>query len=73
MNFPGYSHCEAQTIFDKFITVQGEIVMEPPEILVKLKKKRTLPLILEQLDCFKDISYSWMNGMKIRFTADTTT
>jgi transposase len=73
MNFPGFSHCEAQTIFEKFITVQGEVVIESPEILIKLKKKRTLPLILEQLSHFEDTSYSWLNGMRIKFIADTTT
>jgi predicted transposase YbfD/YdcC len=72
MNFPGFSHCEAQTIFDKFITVQGEVVIKSPEILVKLKKKRTLPLILEQLEHFKDMSYLWLNGRRIKFVADTT-
>jgi hypothetical protein len=73
MNFPGFSHCEAQTIFDKFITIQGEIVIASPEILVKLKKKRALPLLLEQLACFKDVAYPWLNGMRIKFVPDTTT
>jgi len=73
MGFEGYSHCNAQTIFDKFITVQGEIEVGPSTILVKLKKKRTLPLILEQMATYDEQTFPWINGMSIKFAADSTT
>ena len=43
-NIDGYSHCEAKTIFNKFILNAGEIMISDKNVLVKLKKKRTLPL-----------------------------
>ena len=73
MDYTGYSHCEAQTIFDKFISVQGTVNVRFPDIHVNLKKNRTLPLILEQMDKFKDISYPWLDNSKIIFMPDTTT
>lgn len=73
MSFAGYSHCDAQTIFDKFVTIQGEVIITPPNIIVKLKKKRSLPLILEQMSAFKHCSFSWLNDMTISFVPDSST
>jgi hypothetical protein len=73
-DFDGYSHCEAQTIFNKFISVPGNIRIEDNGyISVRLKRKRSLPILLEQMNRFEDISYSWLNGYKIQFSADSTT
>ena len=72
-DFDGYSHCEAQTIFDKFIAIPGCIQIGNGYIAVKLKKKRTLPLILEQMPAFDDLKYSWLHAYPIRFSADSTT
>ena len=73
LDYTGYSKCDAETIFDKFISGQGNVEIRDRNILVKLKRKRTLPLILEQIDNFKDISFPWLNGYKISFVPDTTT
>jgi hypothetical protein len=43
----GYSHCEAKTLFNKFIRNAGEVIVSEKDIVVSLKKKRTLPLILD--------------------------
>ena len=72
-DFDGYSHCEAQTIFDKFISIPGRIQIDDGFISVKLKKKRTLPVILEQLPSFDQLQYSWLSNFYIRFSADSTT
>jgi hypothetical protein len=42
-------------------------------IHVKLKKKRTLPVLLEQMKQYSDLSYSWLDDYKIIFAADSTT
>jgi len=73
MDFEGYSHCEAQTIFDKFISASGRIEINSGCVTVKLKKKRTLPILLEQMPAFADHRYSWLSGSLVRFAADTTT
>ena len=59
-NIDGYSHCEAKTIFNKFISNAGEITISMTDVLVKLKKKRTLPLILENLEGSESLVYSWL-------------
>jgi len=70
--FEGYSHCEAETIFDKFISAPGQIFIDDVSISVKLKKKRTLPILLEQMNAFKDLRYPWLDNFNIVFSADST-
>jgi len=72
-DFDGYSHCVAQTIFDKFISTSGYIIVNNNSIVVNLKKKRSLPILLENMYNFKDLHYSWLFGLNIIFLADTTT
>ena len=72
-DFNGYSHCEAQTIFNKFISVPGHIRIDDGHISVRLKRKRSLPILLEQMSTFKDTPYSWLDGCSISFSADSTT
>lgn len=69
----GYSHCDAATIFEKFIYNAGEIEIGDTLINVKLKRKRHLPMLLEHLDQVADFNIPWLNGMKIVFSAGTTT
>ena len=73
-NFEGYSHCEAQAIFNKFISAPGQIRVDGDgQISVRLKRKRSLPILLEQMNTFKDTVYPWINHCNIRFSADSTT
>jgi transposase len=72
-DFPGYSHCGAQTIFNKFTSAPGRIQIEDKLVSVKLKRKRALPIMLECMAEFKDISYSWLDGRSVQFAADSTT
>jgi transposase len=73
MDYAGYSHCDAQTIFDKFVSIQGTVDIQATDILVKLKRKRTLPLILEQMNWLDDLPIPWLLDRKIIFIADSTT
>jgi transposase len=59
-NIEGYSHCEAKTIFSKFILNAGEIAISKKNVTVKLKRKRTLPLTLENLAGSKSLRYPWL-------------
>jgi len=72
-NLEGYSHCDAATIFDKFISNAGDIEISAASINVKLKRKRHLPILLEHLDKVEDVKIPWLNDMKIVFSASTTT
>jgi hypothetical protein len=73
-NFEGYSHCNAQTIFDKFISVPGTVFLdEHNEIIsVKLKKKRTLPILLEQMMLYANMRYPWSDNFRLEFSGDST-
>jgi hypothetical protein len=71
--FEGYSHCGAQKIFDSFISMAGQITMDDECVTVKLKRKRTLPIILEQMNLYTDLRYHWLGDRKLIFVADTTT
>jgi transposase len=74
-NLEGYSHCESRTLFNKFISNAGEVVMTEQNIVIKLKKKRTLPLILEEFSEPSYIStpYQWLHNKPIKFVAATST
>ena len=68
----GYSHCEAQTLFDKFISTQGNVIIKKGHITVKLKKKRTLPILIEQMNLHNAQKYPWLSNFCIDFSADST-
>ena len=74
MNIDGYSHCDAKTLFSKFILNAGEVTISDKEVLVKLKKKRTLPLVLQQLadSSANGLVYPWLHGKHLRFIASST-
>jgi len=69
---PGYSHNRAQTLYDSFIDNMGDIVVDQNEIIIKLNRKRTLPLLREALPR-SDTTYSWIGGKKLVFTANSHT
>jgi len=73
-NLEGYSHCEAQTIFDKFISVPGTIFIDKDKgvISVRLKKKRTLPILLEQMMLHENMEYPWSSDYRLVFSGDST-
>ena len=72
-NIDGYSHCEAKTIFNKFILNAGEINISEKDIVVKLKKKRSLPLTLEQLGAFSSIDIPWLYNKHLVIKAASVT
>jgi len=72
MNFRGYEHCEAESIYNKFINNSGEVEVRQNEIIVKLKKKRNLPYILEYFE-HRVFSYPWICDKPIKIEASSTT
>jgi len=74
-NLDGYSHCESKTLFNKFISNSGEIIISDKDITIKLKKKRTLPLILEEFSETNNalIPYQWLHNKPIKIIAATST
>jgi transposase len=69
----GYGHCEAKTIYEKFIDNAGDIVVSEKTITVRLKRKRSLPLLNEAMTALGEMSYPWLNGRSLVFEASSTT
>ena len=72
MDHHAYYHCDAQTVFDKFISVQGSVDIKDEGIFIKLKRKRTLPIILDQMSWFDDLPIPWFSNKIMFFAADST-
>jgi hypothetical protein len=69
---PGFAHCEAGSLYNKFIFNAGDVSVGEDKVTVYLKKKRNLPLVLETMANFHD-PISWLNGLSIHFKAASTT
>jgi predicted DNA-binding protein YlxM (UPF0122 family) len=69
---PGHSHCEAGSLYNKFINNAGHVSIDKDNIIVFLKKKRNLPLVLEAMAKFNE-PISWLNNLRIQFKAASTT
>ena len=71
-DLPGFSHNRASTLHDKFIDNSGDIIVEKDGIIVRMNRKRCLPLLRENLPEI-DETYPWLGGKKLIFTANTHT
>lgn len=68
----GYSHCKAETIFNKFISAPGDVTVGDGSIDVSLKKKKSLPTLIEHLDSLGGVSVTWLDDFDISFAVDST-
>ena len=66
-----YAHRSDKRIYQEFIKNAADIKIQGETIVVQLKKKRSLPLIMEKLEQFKDLKYPWLGNKKIRFEGAT--
>jgi transposase len=69
----GYGHCEAKTIYEKFVSNAGDVIMSEETITVRLKRRRSLPLLNEAMAEFGGMSYPWLNGRSLVFEASSST
>jgi len=73
MNLKGYSHYAPKTLYNQFVDNFGEVSVAGNTVMVKLNRKRSLPLLLEALPMLEDFTYTWIGGKRIRFIPNTTT
>lgn len=66
-----YAHRSDQRIYQEFIKNAADIEIQGETIVVRLKKKRSLPLVIEKLEQFKELKYPWLGNKKIRFEGAT--
>jgi len=69
----GFSHQSDQSIYEKFIYNSGEVQIDQDSIVVKLKKKRNLPAVLNTLSEFQNNRVDWLGAKKIFFEGMSTT
>ena len=62
-----YTGYTAKSTFEKILFNTADIKVNDNEIVVCLKKKRTLPLLLEIMEKYKDQKISWLSNKKIIF------
>jgi hypothetical protein len=72
-NLTGYSHCKAQTLYESFINNYGDIIIEKNEIIIKMNRKRSLPLLREAIAVDDSYTYPWLGNKKLVFTANSHT
>ena len=63
-----YSHLSDRTIYEKFLQNEADIEIQNNEINISLKKKRNLPLILENTRKYNHIKYQWINNSQLDFS-----
>lgn len=71
-DLPGYSHCTATTLYEKFIHNCGFVTIDREHITISMKKKRNLPLMLTAMEQFQNYRISWLQNKKLRFVGAST-
>ena len=69
----GFEHNSAQTLFEKFIHNEGSVVCDAKQIVVKLKKKRRLPVLLEALAQYFPQRVPWLENRQLMIEGASTT
>lgn len=72
-DLPGHQNNTAQTLFEKFIYNEGTIEYDEKKLIVKLKKKRHLPMILENLENKAVSKLPWLGNRELHIEGATTT
>jgi hypothetical protein len=71
MDLERYSHMTANSIYEKFLLNSADVAIDNESIIVKLKKKKNLPLILEKMNQFSQVNYPAFKNKKIIFEGAT--
>lgn len=70
-HLPGYMHSTPQTLYDKFLNNGGSIIVEEDKVIVKLKKKRNLPAILEAMTPLQKVRIPFLGNRVIHFEGES--
>lgn len=66
-----YARVSDMRLYREFIKNAADIKIAEDNIVVQLKKKRSLPMVVETLDRFKEMEYSWLGNKKLIFEGAT--
>jgi len=62
-----YENLSVQRLYEKFVLNGADIIINEKNIIVQLRKKRSLPLILESMAAFESQKYPWLKNKKVIF------
>lgn len=62
-----YTGYTAKSMFEKILFNSADIKVNDDEIIVSLKKKRSLPLLLEIMEEYKNKKIPWLSNKKLSF------
>ncbi len=65
LDLPRYEHSSDQTIYEHFLLNTCDVDIRTEEVVIKLKKKRNLPLILEAMQKFQNMKITWFGNKKL--------
>ncbi|MCP4551314.1 MAG: transposase [Bacteroidetes bacterium] len=72
MDLPGFSHMADMTLYNKFLSMGGRVEITASKVIVKLKKKRNLPVLLTAMQSFQNTPIKILGNKKLIFMSDTT-
>ncbi len=72
MNLPGFSHYSDYTLYKKFLSMNGSVEISRNQIIIKFKKKRNLPILLEAMEPYQNIPIEIFGGRRMLFKGDTS-
>lgn len=68
----GFTQSTSQTLYDKFISTSGSVNCTNDKIIIKLKKKRNLPSLLEAMQEHSNTRVSWLENKELQFEGAST-
>jgi len=68
----GFANNTSQTLYDKFICNSGTVNCNKDKVVVRLKKKRNLPCLLEAMQAQHDLNVPWLANKQIKFEGAST-
>lgn len=71
LDLPGYETQTSQTLYNRFLCNGGSVEIESDRVVVKLKKKRHLPAILDAMEDRQGAPISVWGGRRIVVEGDT--
>ena len=70
---PGFQRHTAPTLFEKLLCTGADVTLSPSHCTVALKKKRSLPALLETLAKMPTQTIPWIGNRKLTFQGATRT
>ena len=71
LDLPGYSHSTSITLYNKFLRNSGTVDITSQDVMVKLRKKRMLPVLLTAMEKFQGQKIALWGNREVMFAGDS--